>query len=484
MAEKDYKYTLDFLERLNQSIFQTDNFFDMLTYKDYNVWFFFQSSIFSEVKEYSSKKEVPVQKNLSIKGFAVSLVLLIFTMCSLVWFFLRKKKVLIFGVDSLTSKYKSDYRMESLYKFLHAHSIDFYEIFHTVPTKNSLKKFLKRARPAIYLESIDFLFFLRSKVFGNKQKPTHSVALELFLTEEKKFAEFCINKYLNLVPLAIFRIKAFEKVLQLSGTKTVLAIDDTRYYNELLVAARSSNIPTIAFQHGHYTKYHVGCLKQNMPGLPVHPRTLCVWSEYWLNELVRLNSVFPPSSIFITGQNFSASQVRMGSVYDELDRDSGDINVLVPHETDAPKDEVHKFISTLYKTKGVKIIFKIRPNIDKQEQLKEYGIEHFDIQIARNLSDIINKIDVVGGVYSTILYDMVALEKPVFVMETSMDYGEGMVTNELAEKIGLENLETRIFDIAKTPATILHDRKEKILGINPDSFNNSLEKLFKEYSII
>jgi len=49
-----------------------------------------------------------------------------------------------------------------------------------------------------------------------------------------------------------------------------------------------------------------------------------------------------------------------------------------------------------------------------------------------NLKDGIQKIDAVIGTYSTLLYDVIAFGKPVLIAQTSLDYGEGMVRNDLA----------------------------------------------------
>lgn len=489
MSSKNYQYSLDLLERINCFVSSDPFFIQKMFFEEYNIWYFFQSSLFSDIKAYSAKKVTPRETHLGAKGFVVSLIILFYSLCSIVFFALAHRRVLIFSVDSLSSKYKADYRMESLYQFLISKHITFFEIFHAIPGKEVLGRILNRARPAIYLKSIDFLFFLVSKIakpFSAKKASPQSQVLppSLFTEEEKPFVNYCVNKYVNTVPLSIFNIRLLRKILNLLKPSAVLLIDDARHYNELIVATHKAGIPSLAFQHGHYTKYHTGWLRHDIPGEPAFPDVLCVWSEYWKKELYRLNSVFPQSSIYVTGTLLNTAQDKPNKIKSTRVGQKNLLSILIPYETDAPKKEVKFFIDKLASHKDIRIIFKIRPNRDEQSQLKEYGIENMNIQIARNLSEVIGMVDVVGGVYSTILYDMVVLEKPVFIMKTSMDYGEGMVKNGLADTLTIHEIETKIYEIAATPGYELLKRREKILGKYPPNFNIALETLFKRYNLL
>ncbi|MEK7194224.1 MAG: hypothetical protein AAB660_00855 [Patescibacteria group bacterium] len=489
MAVMDYKYSLDFLEKINHSVFEGKLDTRGVFYEGYNIWYFFQASLFVDIKKFSLSKEIPPENRLSISGFLVSLFFLFFSLCSLFFLSLTRKRVMIFSVDSLSSKFKSDYRMESLYSFLETKDIDFFEVFHTIPSKTTMFRLFKRSRLTMYLESIDFMFFIKQKIVSFFSLPNKDndfvdlLQLNDFSDKEKLFAAYCIGKYFKAVPISLFRIKMLKKIIKFLKVKTILTIDDTRHYNELLVAAKLCGVLTIAFQHGHYTGYHVGCLRQGIPDNPVSSTVLCVWSEYWKKELQRLNSFFPSSSIFVTGPTFDAVQIQKKSLQTKINNKKDTVCVLIPYETDAPKNEARLFIHELLRYPNVKIIFKTRPNRDKQSQLDEYGIQDGRVEVVRSLSDVIADVDVVLGVYSTILYDMVALEKHVYIMDTGMDYGQGMIINGLADRLYLRDIKKAI-SAHSASGEMLKDRKEKVVGTNPQQVATSLEVLFKKYQII
>ncbi|TAL48872.1 hypothetical protein EPN83_02855 [Patescibacteria group bacterium] len=481
MGAPDYRYALDFLNRFNRSEYNGNFLSDQFFLGRYNIWYFFQTSLFVEILRFSGSRETPKQLRLSPSGFFISLFLFCASFLSLLWFSIFRKKVLIFSVDSLTSRYKSDFRIQGLYAFLAGESVSFAEIFHTVPGRESLKRFWGRLRPALYLEAIDFLFFLACWLFPRRKDIAVGKLSGDFGKDEAEFAGYLAEKYKQVVPLSLFRIRALSRILRWLKPRAVFTIDDTRHYNELLVAAQLNQIPSIALQHGHFSKYHVGWLRRGFPGEPATPNALCVWSEYWKNELDRLGSVFPEDTIFVAGMPTGVAN--QGS--DHRQRKRGQkITVMIPFETNATVFEVRSFLDAFRACRGVEIIFKIRPDRDEKDQLAAYGLTSATAQVVRDVSEIIEDVDVVGGVYSTFLYDMVALGKPVFIMKTSMDYGEGMLVNKLADPLSLSRPCEQLEKIARTSPAVITRRRERLVGEHPPDFLKSLRDLALKYGII
>ncbi len=482
MPAVNYKYSRDLLDRINKleidGVALSEKFFS----EEYNLWYFIQASLFSEIKRYSSSRVFSPPTSLSTKGFFLSLFILAYSFFSFLFFFLKRERVLFFSIDLANFEFRGDFRLRSLYRYLFDNKISFGEIFHTIPGLKTVRNLFLRQRPAIYLESIDFLYYLKN-LFKSYQDARFGS--ETFSPHEKEFARYLAGKYTNFIPNVLFRIRVLNLVFSWLKPKLILSIDDARSYNELIVAAARQNIPFVAFQHGHYSKYHFGWLNQGFKGKAATPDFLCVWSEYWKKELLRLNSLFEEQSIIISGATLDVSTLKAKNPINAPKKDKKErFLILIPYETDAPKNEVIEYINRLKQCPGVNVVFKVRPDRDAANQAAEYQITpKGNIEIKKDLSDIIDDIDAVGGTYSTFLYDMVALEKPVFIFETSIDYGEGLIKNNLADLVSEDSICERVSEICKTSPDVLRSRKEKLIGKNPVNFQKFLRELTGKYKV-
>ncbi len=484
MSTIDYTSSREFAGRINRITLGGKKLSDLFFYKEYNIWYFYQAAIFSDAKHFYAAGNIPEHKALSWKGHITSLLLLCFSMMSFCFVFIARKKVLFFSIDASASKYKGDFRMQGIYRLLHKHSIAFFECFHAVPSIKTVKTLFIRKRAVLYLESIDYLYYL-TQIFhqSSQSEPIVSGAdLSDFPEKEKAYARFVIQKYVHLVPHVLFRIRVWKIILRTLGIKLVMSIDDVRNYNELVVASNELGIPSFSFQHGHYSKYHRGFLRYDFAGKAVTPTKLFVWNQYWKQELERLHSLYFPDQIVVSGSPQSTS----GVFATHGESDSEHISLLIPFETDAPKSEVIPYIQKLLAESTVQIVFKVRPDIDVSLQLHEYGLDAYNprVTVAKNLQDTLGSISLVGGVYSTFLYDMVALKKPVFLFQTSMDYGEGLIHNGLAEMLSFDTITEGVTRVARTPDEVLQERFDTLEGTNPKDFDTTISDYLKTYEII
>lgn len=364
-------------------------------------------------------------------------------------------------MEQVSGIYKNDFRLDPLYEALHEFNISYIEIVHTVLGRKMIRNMFYRKRPVIYLEAIDFFYYFR--VIFEKEKLEKIVdALDFnnFSAEEILLVKTLLIKYGSSIIISGARVSFFRKIFTLSAVRQIFAIDDVRTINDIVMAALEENISFFSIQHGHFTKYHVGWLKMtNLPTKNIIPTKTIVWNKYWKEELIRLGTYFTDEKIIIGGDPKELrSQVK------EIDNI---ISILIPYEKNAPKSEVTKYILELIKLQDVKIFFKLRPDEGKQIQLEEYNLLKFSdrITLVRDLETVLPTIDIVLGSYSTFLYDMVALEKPVGIIETSIDYGEGMITNNLAFYIKKdEDVYQQIKKISETSTEVLRQRRQKMVS--------------------
>ena len=486
----DYKYSLELFNRINKLIYSNEYFLEHFFYKDYNLWHSYQAQIFERIKLFSNnisynKTNTSILK--IINSFCIGLFSSIISIIAFLIIILNRRKVLVYSIDRTSSKYKCDFRIEEIYNTLINNKVGFLEIFHTLLDKNFILNFFARRRFAIYIESMDFIFSLLYKLnFIRIHNTTiiNDLNFNNFKENEIKFIRNLFLEYLIKFELSKFRIKLLSLFLRFTNIKILLSIDDVRHYNDLILACKINNIETYAFQHGHYTKYHVGWLSCTIKNYKIiTPDKLIVWSDYWKNELIRL------------GTYFDKAQIIVGGYKDIIDvniknrRKTSQVNILIPYETEAPKDEILANIEEILKYKNINIFFKLRPDIDKKIQLQEYKINddfHERLFIIEDIKIIINKIDIVAGTYSTFLYDMIKYDKKIVIFKTCLDYGDAMVTNGLADYIYINkhNVYESIIKICRTSSNKMKRRREILYGKKQTLLKDTLYIIAKEHNIL
>jgi hypothetical protein len=481
-TENDFKSKLDFLKRFNALLYHGKPLSHQKIFEKYNVWVFFQSRIFfNDLRdlglERSLMKDHKPSIMVKIQNFVLALFGVLESMLAIGMGTIFKKKFFVYGVDRDNSKvFNNDARMDPVYQYIKVSGEPFIEFFHTTFDFAFLKRFFLRKRFAFYIRAIDSIFHFLN-LFGlvtrTKFDPDEVVLTPLG-EKEQPFAKSLLLKYFEAIDKTVFKVRVLKTILPWMGAKTLLAIDNTRDYWELILACRMNGIKTYAFQHGHFTKYHMGWLDDgSFEGEIVHPDKLFVWSDYWKNELLRLGTYFPPNSIEVGGLK---SVVPVSTQSSERDY----IGVLVPYEVDSNKPEVKKYIDKLLSCNNIKIFFKLRTDLDINRQMSEYCIgEDYspDLEFITDTSKYLPQIDVVAGTYSTFLYDMVAFERPIALLQTASDFGEGLVVNELADLVTIEDACDKIKDISRTSKDALIKRKEKLFGERPALMYDTVRSL-------
>ncbi len=404
-----------------------------------------------------------------VKDGAMNGALFLVSFFSCLWFMLRRPDVLLYTIDKVQGELVSDFRMEGIYRFLRDHKLSYAEFVHAVPSRGTFERLKKRGRPVVFLKAFESLAscFVGRGVRAQARSFTQGLDLSSFGTYAEQVRAL-LTTFLVQADLVTGQIGWMRRVLRVLGTRILFTIDDVRNYNKILIACQAEQIPTYAFQHGHFTKYHLGWLALTKDVSKIVPPTkLFVWSDYWKRELLRLGTYFTQQGIDVGGP----MKPRQGAlpVIQIRDISARLLCVLLPYETDAPKAEVTACVLRLLASDGIKLIFKARPDMDGKKQLLEYGLptEAIErIQIETDVMRVFDEVDVVLGTYSTFLYDMAILGKPVAYLKTTLDFGEALVTNDLAdlvEETTSEGLKTRLMNIAQSSPEVLEARRNRLL---------------------
>ena len=377
----------------------------------------------------------------------------------------KKNLPLIYSPDVYTNS-GCDFRIYPLYKYLWDQGKDYVEVFHTSWGKNFLGNFFKRKRLAIYLESLVWHPF--------KNKPQVPDAdFSLFEPHVRVFFSSLLSEMSKRISVSQRLIKQLEKILALTTIKCVLALDDVRYTNELIVACRKNRIKIYGLQHGQYTKYHVGWMNYGLPSeQAVTFDTLFVWNVYWRKILLKYSSQYNERNAVVGGwlrklPDFLFTKKILPAV-----QPTSQLAVLIPYEISLAKGAIQKYINRFFSC-GIKIYFKIRPDVTQEKQLQHYGFLSGDnVVIVKKIdAEVLSQIDAVAGVYSTFLSEMIYYEKPIFQLDCSFDLGHYLKDDALATLLPVDfNLK----DILEA-ITAFHSLKSVVWPPAPD-----INLLFKE----
>ncbi|MDO8565344.1 MAG: hypothetical protein Q7R67_01870 [bacterium] len=462
----DYSRAYAVVNEINELIERDGDLRNLFLWRGWNLWQSYQGILWTDAKNWTLGQDQMIGSTvLFLKWVIAGIAITTISFMSAAFLVLSRRTILIYSVDKLGGAYQNDQRLEPLYEALAEKQSKYVEIFHTLSTRETVKNFIKRKRPVMYLESITFILSPIIWLYSRRAKNiTSKLDCNSFIKSE-------VEKFIALRVISKARIILFQALFRISGVKLIFAIDDVRHYSELMTAAQLSGIPSYGIQHGHFTKYHTGWLRANdIPGEIMRPRALLVWSEYWKRELLRLGTYFKPEEI-IVGGNLPKVEI--------VEAKDPKISILIPYEADAPKEEVRRYIEEIVKNSDARVILKLRPDHDEKKQMDAYGLKSGERIIAmKSTKEALENSSLALGTYSSLLYDCVAHMIPVGILITSLDYGEGMVTNGLADFV--KNIDS-INKLALTSKETLVSRRKKLLGDNDKELAGSIRDIIKQH---
>jgi len=460
---------LDLLQQFNKLTDQKGNFlYNLFLYKEISLWAFHQEFIFwqyfrdfskyeevykfvceqgsgitLQTKDASSElrrilravphaKIIPCSFFKTIINSVVSFVLKVLAWLVTYWALIKlksKKEIKVIYSPDKYSKFGCDFRIYPLYKYLQENKKDYLEIFHTGWGKEFLSNLLKRKRVAIYLESL--VWYPNQNNFKIDEADFSS-----FPNHLSNFFKFLLKEMLARMSYSQQLILKLEKILSKTAITEIMALDDMRYTNELVVACKKNNIKIYGLQHGQFTKYHVGWMNYGLPKeRGVAFDKLFVWNEYWRNLLLKYSTQYDEKNVVVGGWLRRLPEI----VWEEKKTTSEEkkiISILLPFEISLSPEEISGYVRK-FLLLGVKIFFKVRPDLTREKQLKHYGFLSTDnVEVVETVDgQILSQIDAVVGVYSTFLSEMIYYEKPLIQLDCSFDLGHYLKDDNLAGQL-------------------------------------------------
>jgi len=233
----------------------------------------------------------------------------------------------------------------------------------------------------------------------------------------------------------IARYSTFKTFLTNKSFDLFVGLDDCNYPYPYLYAVQDNDMLCIGIQHGGYAMRHEGYVMKNLATHPWYDY-LIVWGEYWKKIFIKNNKIFPASNVLVAS-NKHAYQ------YDILPKPDSSKSILIPYEFLADTILIGKFMQAFY-AEGFKIYFKHRSDEVASDQVKSYelgSIANNLILVGEITPEIMASIDIVAGTMTTLLYDLLPYNKPIWILETPFRLQYDMVDNGLARLFCWDDIE-------------------------------------------
>lgn len=202
-------------------------------------------------------------------------------------------------------------------------------------------------------------------------------------------------------------IKTFQNF---KSIKFIISLDDLNLGYPISYACKELKITSICVQHGMYGQLHAG---YSLPEKTIEDwfDYHVVWGDYWYKILNNFET-FPSTTKFLKG-SFVQSKCRSTSTRKKFKR------LLFPFEFLTDQVEIGIFIQKFIEH-GYEIYFKSRSSIPSEiiEELSLYQIKQYCPYILSETSDIAELIDVFVGTQSTIMFEFMQYQKPIWILDT------------------------------------------------------------------
>jgi hypothetical protein len=154
------------------------------------------------------------------------------------------------------------------------------------------------------------------------------------------------------------------------------------------------------------------------------------------------------------------------------------MNILIPHEDLADTYSIGRYICALQDL-GYTIYFKWRPDSRLEDELEAYCLpkeREKRLIIVKEITDeLMAKIDIVAGTYSTVIFDLLPYLKEIWILETKFVLWDCLVEKGIANKIRLQYIKE---DIENCKNRI--DKKIVDCFFSKESIKEVLERELKE----
>jgi len=394
-------------------------------------------------------KKLSIKSNemINLRLYLVYLILASYTLFNI--FFLKLKKIdkAHYLIDIKNSKEFYDFRSKEILEISPPKSSA--NFMHLNNVRYSLSS-LHRKSNVLYFETIYYVLkpFLKTKRFK-------------YVKSNNNFANEILEAHQEYYNDSYYIYKVAFWVLDFLKIKTFISLDDTRYSNEINIAAKDLNIKTIGYMHGIFNKYDLGVFE-----FPFDK--YMVWSDYFKEKILRISNNYNKDNIEVIGH------FRLKEKHEDVKEKR---NILWLGESNINYEEVFPFINTLIED-GYNVYFKDKPSTDNK--LSDFLKQNIIFDDSNSFFECLikNNIGLVLGTHSTALMESWIVGVPSLALKCSFDYGSHLWEDELIEvcndTVSLRSKINQCFGLKKNQLNSVRDsiwgrnyifNKNKAIGI-------------------
>ena len=339
------------------------------------------------------------------KEFVLNVLLLVFSLVSVAYFAIRRKKyTAIWTGDFVYKNTKSDFRLNDFYDKMEESNVDYIEFIRTKGLKDFFINTYKRKRFSIYYFSL--VYFISMFTFRKKMQPCSFYEASLFPYE-----------YNNRV--LINTVNILKNILMLTGVRNMVTFAFSSRQAHLAIAGKSLGIKNIGIMHGISTKEHLvhEFVESYCEDKYLGPDVFGVWSDELASYYKKYSKIIDTKKITNSG---SLTVNPVCKVNFKL-IDESKIKVLIISEPVVRAAEIMPYIETLMNNNKFEIAIKVRPMVEDifYEDLK--GIYPEILRIKKYDGKILEDgsgFDVFIGSYSTAILQACLINKLSITVNT------------------------------------------------------------------
>ena len=367
----------------------------------------------------------PLESELSqsLKQILFNLIMLSFTIVSILFFILRPgRNIGTYTGDFVYKDTKSDFRLNHLYEKYQENNIQYIEFIRSAKIKNSFVNMFKRKRFAIYYTTI--IFFV--DLFSIKDK---------YHKQPQDFYQSILYRYHHSSAILKRSVLIIERLLKFLRIDNFVLISFSSRSAHLAIAAKSLGIETIGIMHGLSQKgYAVQEFMQSYQdqedekiGCDVYG----VWSLHYLEYFKKYSKISNADSFQYSGLLRPVENFNKIGDFERVSEDK--IKVLLISEPLINVSEIIPYLRCLLKNDNIDVSIKLRPMI-KDIYYENMKLEFPEIQDLKKydgkLKDVAGKFDVFIGSNSTAAIEASLFGK-ISILVNTVKFGDYFDINEL-----------------------------------------------------
>ena len=260
-----------------------------------------------------------------------------------------------------------------------------------------------------------------------------NLTIELYNNTDKIF-QTAMELTKILVSRNISNYYANKYIFNKMNFNLLVGIDDANYIYPYLYAAQDLGHKTLGLQHGVYASRHEAYIMKNINNYRWFDNVI-VWGEYWKDIVLRKSNLYNDEFHII-----GANKHEYNYEYEMAKNNTK--SILIPFEFLANTIKIGKYIKQFLCNK-FNVYIKVRPDDSVSEQVRSYylGQDESKIHIITKIeSDLMNKIDIIAGTQTTLLFDLLPYNKPTWILQTEFRLLNDMVEDGYAKLIKMEDM--------------------------------------------